>query len=326
MTLPATVDWPTGLLRASDLTRLTLDELLGLAARMQAEPAGWTGALAGASLACLYEVPTTHAGLSAQAAAHRLGMEPITVRPEGLGDGGDDDDRETLEDAARLISGWAAAILVRDLDDRTLRRLAGAATVAVVNARSPDHHPCQALTDLFTLRERFERLEGLVLAYVGPSGNAARSLLTIGAMAGMTVRVSAPEGMGATPEDLVAAETLGELHGGAVALVDDPRDAVSGADAVLTGPWPRPADPVARRRLQDRLAPYRVTPALMERAHGDAVLLHHLPVHRGEEVAAAAIEHPRALLWRQAANRVPVEQAIMYALSGAGGERGASGR
>jgi ornithine carbamoyltransferase len=313
MSVRAAIDWPTDLLRATDLTRAALDELLGLAGRMKAEPAGWTGALAGASLTCLYDVPTTRAGLSAQAAAHRLGMEPITVRPEDL-ERGD----EELEDVARILSGWSAAILVRDLADRLLRRLAGAASVPVVNARSPEHHPCQALTDLFTLREHFDGLDGRVLAYVGASGNAARSLLTLGAMAGMTVRVATPPEHSPGREDVAAAEVLGELHGGSVVLMSDPREAVSGADAIVTGPWPRPADPVQRRRLHETLAPFQITPPLMSRAQPHAVLLHHLPVHRDEEVRTAAIDHARSIVWRQAANRVPVEQAILYALTGAG--------
>jgi ornithine carbamoyltransferase len=313
MTAPALIDWPPDLLRATDLTRLTLDELLGLAGRMKAEPAGWTGALAGAALACLYDVPTTHAGFSVQVAAHRLGMEPITRRSQDL-----DAEDEPLEDVGRILSGWSAAILVRDLPDRDLARLASAATVPVVNARSPEHHPCQALTDVFTMREHFGALDGLVLAYVGPSSNAARSLLTIGALAGMTVRVAAPSEHRPEPEDLAAATIMGELHGGRVALVDDPQQAVTGADAIVTGPWPRPADPAERRRLHAQLAPYRVTPPLVARASARAIVLHHLPIRRGEEVGAAVVEHPQSVVWRQAANRVPIEEAIVYALSGAG--------
>jgi ornithine carbamoyltransferase len=304
------IDWPPDLLRATDLTRVALDGLLALAGRMKAEPTGWTGALAGAALACLYEVPTTRAGLSAQVAAHRLGMEPVTMRPRDI-----DDEDEPPEDVGRILSGWSAAILVRDLPDPDLARLAGAATVPVINARSSEHHPCQALTDVFTVREHFGELDGLVLAYVGPAGNAARSLLTIGALAGMTVRVAAPPGDGPEPEDLAGAAILGELHGGQVALVEDPREAVAGADAIVTGPWPRPADPVERRRLHERLAPYCVTPPLVERAAARAIVLHQLPVHRGEEIRAAVVDHRRSVIWTQAANRVPVEQAIMYALS-----------
>jgi ornithine carbamoyltransferase len=310
MNSPTTINWPTDLLRAGDLTRPALDELLNFAGRMKAEPAGWTAALPGTSLACLYEVPTTRAGLSAQAAAHRLGMEPITTRPDDLDRGG-----ETLEDAGRILSGYVAAVLVRDLDDRALVRLADAATVPVINARSPEHHPCQALADLVTLRERFLQLDGLVVAYVGPASNLARSLLTLGAMAGMEVRVAAPADLAPQREDLVAAEILGDLHGGKVLLTEDPLDAVAGSDAVATGPWPQPADPVQRTQLHDRLRPYRITAPLFARAKPNAVFLHELPARREEEVAAPVIDGPHSVVWQQAANRLPAEQAVIYRMS-----------
>jgi ornithine carbamoyltransferase len=310
MTSPTTLHWPPDLLRAGDLTRVALDELLRLAGAMKADRTGWNAALGGASLACLYEVPTTRAGLSAQAAAHRLGMEPITVRPDDLSRGG-----ESYEDAARILSGYAAAILVRDLPDRTLAAMAGAATIPVINARSPDHHPCQALADLFTLRERFLQLEGLTVAYVGPADNLARSLLTLGAMAGIDVRIAAPDDFAPQPEDLVAAEVLGDLHGGHVSLTDDPIQAVEGADAVATGPWPQPADPVERARLHERLRPYRITPPLLARAKPTAVFLHELPARREEEVAEAVFDGPHSVVWQQAANRLPAEQAVIHAMA-----------
>jgi ornithine carbamoyltransferase len=132
------------------------------------------------------------------------------------------------------------------------------------------------------------------------------------------VRVAALPGHRPEPEDVEAAAIVGELHGGQVALVDDPQEAVTGADAIVTGPWPRPADPAQRRRLHERLAPYRVTPPLVKRASALAIVLHHQPVHRGEEVRAAVLDDRQSVVWRQAANRVPVEQAIVYALSGGG--------
>jgi ornithine carbamoyltransferase len=316
MTSPTTTNWPTDLLRASDLTRPALDQLLSLAGTMKAEPAGWTAALAGASLACLYEVPTTRAGLSAQAAAHRLGMEPITTRPGDLDQGG-----ETFEDAARILSGYTTAILARDLPDVVLGRIAAAASVPVINARSPEHHPCQALTDLFTLRERLLQLDGLVVAYVGPASNLARSLMTLGAMAGMEVRVAAPPELAPQPEDRVAAEVLADLHGGRVVLTEDPIAAVAGADAVAIGPWPQPADPVERSRLHERLRPYRISAPLFARAKPTAVFLHELPARREDEVADAVIDGPRSVVWEQAANRLPVEQAVLY---GMGTQNGSS--
>jgi ornithine carbamoyltransferase len=134
----------------------------------------------------------------------------------------------------------------------------------------------------------------------------------------MTVRVATRSEHRPEPEDLMAAAVMGGLHGGQVALVDEPHQAVTGADAIGTGRWPRPADPAERRRWHEQLAPYRVTPLLVERASARAIVLHHLPVHRGEEVRAAVVDHRQTVVWRQAANRVPVEQAIVYALSGGG--------
>jgi ornithine carbamoyltransferase len=313
--MPATssttsLQWPADLLRAGDLTRGALDELLALAARMQGDRAAWISTFAGDALACLYEVPTTRAGLSAQAAAHRLGLAAITVRPGDLRRGGG----ERLEDVAEILSGWSAAIVVRDLPDVQLQTLARVARVPVINAVSPEHHPCQAIADLLTLRERRRTLDGLVLAHVGMADNVRRSIMQAGAMAGMEVRVAAPPDLAPDPEDVEAAQLLGDLHGGSVRVVVDAREAVDGADAVSTSPWPDPGDDVARTRLHERLRPYRVSEALLHRAKHDAVVLHSLPVHRGEEVAAAVVDGPRSVLWRAAANRVPAEQAVLYAL------------
>jgi ornithine carbamoyltransferase len=317
VTATTTVRWPGHLLRAADLTRLALDELLSLAARMKAEPGPWTGALAGASLGCVHEAPTIGEGLPAHAAAHRLGMLPIVVSPQQLREADD----ELLADAARVLSGYVAAVLAEDVPDLTLGRLARAGGVPILNARSPEHRPVPALADLLTLREHFGGLEGRVLACVGAAAGSARSLLTFGAMSGMEVRVAAPPELAPSREDLAAAEVLADLHGGKVSLTQAPPAAVTGADAVLTGPWPPAADPVERAQLEDRLAPYRVTPPLFARAKGTAIFLADLPVHRGQEVSAAVLDGPHAVVWEQAANRLPAAQAVIYAFSTGDRER-----
>jgi ornithine carbamoyltransferase len=228
-----------------------------------------------------------------------------------------------MEDTARILSAFALAVIVRDLDDLTLAKFARAATVPVINAISLDHHPCQAVADLLTLRDRHANLDGVALAYVGVVGNVARSLTQAGAMAGMDLRLACPPEHRLEPEELTAAELLAELHGGVVSETEDPREAVAGADAVYTAPWPRPADEAERRRLQERLGRYRVDAALLERAKPTAVFLHCLPANRGEEVAARVIDGRRSVVWQQAANRLPADQAIIYALvTAARGERG----
>jgi ornithine carbamoyltransferase len=311
MTNPTTsIAWPRNLLRPGDLTRMAVDELLRLAGRMKAEPAGFVDALPGTSLACLYEVPTTRAGVSIQTAAHRLGMLPITIRPDELRRGGG----ETVEDAARILSGLAAAVAVRDVGDPTLATMARTATVPVINTMSPEHHPCQALADLLTLRDRLGRLEGLVLAYVGIATNISRSLMQAGAVAGLHLRLACPPEDRPDEGEVQAADALAGVHGGSVKVMEAPAEAVSGADAVYTAPWPQPADEAERRELHERLRRYRVNSALFARARPGAIFLHALPVHRDQEVSATVVDGPRSVVWEQAANRVPTEQAVIHAL------------
>jgi ornithine carbamoyltransferase len=311
--------WPDDLIRVTDLTSAGLEELLDLAARMKADPGGWTDALPGQSLTCLFETPTTRAGLSTEAAAHRLGLEPIRVAPRelDLGHG------ESLEDAVHILSRYTTAIVMRDVSERDLARVASVAEVPVVNAQSPGHHPCQALADLLTLREQFLDLRGLMLAYVGPRSNIAVSLMQAGAMAGMEVRIAVPPGDEPEPEDRTAAEILADMHGGIIRIGNDPVEAVSGADAVATAPWPVADDDVDRRRAHERLRRYSVVPALMGRAKRTAVFLHSLPATRGEEVSAGVIDWRRSQVWEEAGNRLPAEQAVLYALVMAARERAA---
>jgi ornithine carbamoyltransferase len=309
--------WPENLIRVTDLTSAGLEELLHLAERMRADPARWTGALAGLSLACLFETPTTRAGLSTEAAAHRLGLEPIRVAPRELDVG----PGELLEDAMHILSRYTVAIVTRDMSESELARIARVAKVPVVNAQSPGHHPCQALADLLTLREQFLELRGLVLAYVGPRSNIAISLMQAGAMAGMEVRLAVPPGDEPEPEDLAAAEIMAEMHGGVIRVGNDPIEAVLGADAVATAPWPVVDDDVERRRLHQRLRRYSVEPALMHRAKPTSIFLHSLPARRGEEVSAGVIDWRRSQVWEEAGNRLPAEQAVIYTLVMAARER-----
>ena len=301
-------EWPDHLLGIGDLTCVALTELVELAARMKAAPAGWIEALRGESLICLFERPSPTALASAEAAAHRLGMLPIALGPDDLGE-----DAEAFGGTVRILSSYAAAVFARTFAERRLKEIARAAEAPVINAVSDDEHPCQALADLLALRERFGRLEGLTLAYVGPAaGGVAHSLMQAGALAAMRVRVASPPGLGPAREVEVAAQALADLHGGVVTVTEDPEEAVAGADAVYAGLW-EPAGRDARD-----LGRYRVDTRLMGRAKPSAVFLHCRPARRGGEVSTAVIESGRSIVWQQAANGLPAEQAAIYALVSAG--------
>jgi ornithine carbamoyltransferase len=301
---------PANLLSIGDLSGADLGDLLDLAERMKASPHGWVDSLRGETAVCLFEKPSTRTRVSFAAAAQRLGMLPLMVGGAELQLGRG----EPIADTARVLSGYAAAIVVRTYAQERLVDMAAAASVPVINALSDQHHPCQALADLLTLRERFGGLRGLKLAYVGDGNNVAASLLEAGALAGMTVTVASPAGYWPESHVLLGAEAAADLHGGAVAVVDDPVEAVRGANAVYTDVWTSMGEDEQRHAREIAFAKYTVDAGLMEHAEPSAIFLHCLPAHRGEEVTAEVIDGPASAVWEQAANRMPTEQAVLYAL------------
>ncbi len=295
-----------GLLRVSDLEPAELRRLLDLATAMKATPNGWRRSLHGETLALLFDKPSTRTRTSFAAAAWRLGMLPLELRPEELQLGRG----ESLADTARVLSGYVSAIVVRTFEQRTLEELAAAASVPVVNALTDEHHPCQALADLLTLEERFGRLDGLELAYVGDGNNVAHSLVEASALAGVHIRVASPSGYGPHPDVVARARSIG----GTVEILEDPVAAVAGAHAVYTDTWVSMGQDADRDvRLSD-LAPYRLDAALLSCARNDAIALHCLPAHRGEEIAGDVLDGPRSAVWEQTANRLPTQQALLHLL------------
>jgi ornithine carbamoyltransferase len=314
MTALAPTTRPSDLLRIADLTATQLNALLDLADEMKNGPTWWTAARNSTAVACLFDKPSTRTRVSFEVAAHRLGMLPIMLRPDELQLGRG----EPLADTARVLSSYTAAIVVRTFAQATLEELAGAASVPVVNALTDDHHPCQALADLLTLRRHFGYLEGIRVTYVGDGNNVAHSLMEAGALSGMHVTVATPRGYGPDPDVTKTTIELAAAHGGSVHVAHDPRSAVADADAVYTDVWVSMGEDAEReRRLRD-LQTYQVNDALMRWANPEAVFMHCLPAHRGLEVSAEVMDGPASIVWEQAANRLPTEQAVLHTLVGSG--------
>jgi ornithine carbamoyltransferase len=314
MTTTATIATPSDLLRIADLTATQLTALIDLAEEMKDGPGRWGAPRAGSAVACLFDKPSTRTRVSFEVAAHRLGMLPIMLRPDELQLGRG----EPLPDTARVLSSYTAAIVVRTFAQATLEALADAASIPVVNALTDDHHPCQALADLLTLRRHFGYLPGIRLAYVGDGNNVAHSLMEAGALAGMHVTVATPPGYEPHPDVTRTTTELAAVHGGSIRVTDDARSAAADADAVYTDVWvSRGEDAERERRLSD-LQAYQVNDALMRLAAPGAVFMHCLPAHRGLEVTAAVIDGAASIVWQQAANRLPTEQATLYTLTGGG--------
>jgi ornithine carbamoyltransferase len=303
--------WPAHVLASADLTCVALEALLDLAEDLRRDPAAYDGALAGETVACLIAPPTAGAVLPAAVAAQRLGMVPVQLPGEDL----QLHDGEPIGDAARAVAATAAALLTHAFSHPMVKAIAAGASVPVINALSDLHRPCQALADLITLRERFGRLSGLILAFVGDGATpVAHSLLEAGALAGMQLRVASPPGDRPDPLIAFAAGVVAELHGGRLTISDDPEEAVAGAHAVYTTAWVPPGREEEREARVARLRPYRVVPRLMSLADREAVFMHCLPAHRGQEVSAHVIDGPRSVVDTQAANSVRAEQALLYAL------------
>jgi len=280
-------------------TELEHDELIGLLDRADALKAAPVSsrALEGRSIALIFEKHSTRTRLSFEAGIFELGGQPVVLRRDDLQLARG----ESIGDTARILSRHMAAIGVRTGPDALLQELAAAATVPVFNMLTEGHHPCQALADLMTLRERFGRLEGLKVAYVGDGNNVARSLALVGAIVGVEVAVASPPGY--------------ELTGAPDAqLTTDPAEAVAGAHAVYTDVWVSMGDEDTADERRAALAPYRIDDALLDRAAPGAIALHCLPAHPGEEITSEVLYGARERIWDQAENRRHAQKALLELL------------
>jgi len=286
---------------------------------MKAAPHGWETALHGDTVAMFFEKPSTRTRVSFAAACQHLGALPLGLRPDELQLGRG----EPISDTARVLSGYSSAIVVRTFAQAVLDEMAAFADKPVINALTDDHHPCQALADLLTIRERFGSLQGIRVAYLGDGNNVAHSLMEAGALAGMHVVVGTPAGFEPDPAITDKAAATALAHGGSISVVHEPAEAVAGANAVYTDVWVSMGDDEASRAKRAAvMAAYQVDTELMRHADREAIFLHCLPAHRGEEVAAEVIDGPASVVVRQAENRLWTEEAVLYAyIRRAWGER-----
>jgi ornithine carbamoyltransferase len=288
---------PTDLLTGEELSSDQLAELIERAAWMKREPLG-SSVLARRTVALIFQRHSTRTRVSFETGIVELGGHPMILRTEDtqLSRG------ESIRDTAYVLSRNVAAIGIRTGPDELVRELAQYATVPVINMLTADHHPCQALADLLTIRESFGELEGIKLAYVGDGNNVARSLAIVGALAGVSVTVAAPEGYQLEP---VAG----------VRLTDDPYEAVKDANAVYTDVWVSMNDSpesAAERKLA--LAPYQLNDELLAAAAPGAIALHCLPAHPGEEITQGVLYGERQRIWDQAENRRHAQKALLELL------------
>ena len=280
---------------------LNRDELLGLIERaleLKAAPLS-SDVLLRRSVALIFQRPSTRTRLSFEAGVAELGGHPLVLRTDDL----QLTRGESVRDTALVLSRQVAAVGLRTGPHALVEELASWSEVPVINMLTAEHHPCQALADLLTLREAFGRLEGLKLAYVGDGNNVARSLAILGAKAGVQVAVASPPGYELEP--VAGAQ-----------LTNDPAEAVAGAHAVYTDVWVSMGDEDTADERRAALAPYRIDDALLDRAAPGAFALHCLPAHPGEEITAEVLYGDRQRIWDQAENRRHAQKALLELLVG----------
>jgi ornithine carbamoyltransferase len=298
---------PRHFLADDDLTASEQASILDLADRMKKDRYAYRPLAGPRSVAVVFEKPSTRTRLSFEIGIAELGGHPVILDAQStqLGRG------ETIEDTARVMSRYVDAIVIRTFGQARIEALAAASAVPVVNALTDYAHPCQALADLQTIREHKGQLAGLTLAYLGDGNNMAHSLLLAGAIAGMHVRVGAPPGFEPLGQVMKRAGELADAHGGSVALTNDPLEAAAGAEVLYTDVWASMGQESEAASRLESFRPYSIDERIVAAAAPDVVVMHCLPAHRGEEIAAAVIDGPASIVFDQAENRLHAQKALL---------------
>lgn len=297
------------LLRDLDLTDDELNHLLDLAAAVKQTPRDYARALDGKAIALLFEKPSLRTRLTFELAIRQLGGESVFV--EGPLGG-----REPLKDVARNLDRWVNGIVARVFAQETVEELAQWASVPVINALSDLYHPCQALADVQTIRERFGDLRGLKLTFLGDGNNVAQSLMITAVRLGMDFALGCPEGYLPNPEVVTQAEGLAAISGAALRITHDVAAALDGAHAVYTDVWTSMGQEREAAKRKRAFRPYQVTDELMAQARSEAIFMHCLPARRGEEVTDSVMECPRSVVFDQAENRLHAQKALLLMMLG----------
>ncbi len=302
------------LLSTHDLAPHEIHALFNLTSMLKQRPADFRGVLTGKQMVMFFEKPSLRTRLTFEAGMDSLGGSTFFVDQTRSRI----DARESLHDIAHNLERWIDIIVLRTFNHATVEDMAAHAQVPVINALSDREHPCQALADLFTVQEHFGDLSKVHFAYVGDGNNVAHSLLLAGAALGASVSIATPGAHAPTPAIIEAAKALAEETGAAVNILTDPREAVSGADAVYTDVWASMGQEGEADSRSSVFAPYQVNAALMQYAAPHALFMHCLPAHRGWEVTDEVIDAAYSVVFEQAENRLHIQKAILVWLLGGG--------
>jgi len=298
------------LLSISDLTREDIDSLIRDAVNLKGR--GWSSVLDGKILAILFEKPSLRTRVSFEVAMRQLGGQAIYLSPTEVGLG----ERESVPDVARVLSRYVDVITARTFSHQTVEVLASYSAVPVINALSDLEHPCQALADFLTIYEKKGKLQNVNLAFIGDGNNVAHSLLLAASITGMNFRIASPVGYSIHERILRQAQDYGATSGAEILCTEEPGLAVSEADIVYTDVWASMGQEAEAQKRQKVFADYQVNNRLLSLARKDAIFMHDLPAHHGEEVAEGIIDSPQSVVFDQAENRMHVLKALLPKILG----------
>jgi len=297
-------------LSADEVLRV-FDRAAELKAEFRANRRHASPPLVGRTIAMLFQRPSLRTRVTFEAGMNQLGGHAIYLTEDVVMGA-----RESARDVARNLDRFVDAIVARTGPHAVVVELAAQATIPVINGLTLREHPCQALADVFTMRERFGRLDGLVLAFVGDGNNVYHSLALLGAALGMEVRLAHPPGYGPNAAIVERAEALAARSGGRLTFTNEPEEGVRGAAVVYTDAWTSMGQEAEAEERRDAFARYRVDTALLNVAGPDAVAMHCLPAHRGEEITSEVMDGPRSMIWEQSENRLHVQKALLVEILG----------
>jgi ornithine carbamoyltransferase len=308
--LPASLLLSKDLLTGSEWSPAHTRELLQLTADVKSNPGDYARSLEGKFLALIFEKPSLRTRVTFEVGIQSMGGK-VTFLDHTQARLGE---RESIADVARNLERWVQGIVARVYEQRVLEEMAASAEIPVINALSDKFHPCQALADFFTLEEKFGNLRGFKLAYVGDGNNVCHSLVYLAARLGVHLRIATPANYAPEAEVVADGKRIAKETRAKIELMNDPREAVAGAQGVYTDSWTSMGFEAEEQVRTKVFKPYQVNRALMAQAASDAVFMHCLPAHRGCEVTAEVLDGPQSVVLDQSENRMYVQKAILHTL------------
>jgi ornithine carbamoyltransferase len=308
--MPSAPVWPHDFLSIRDFTPAQIKQLLHLAQHIKADPAAYSNALKGKTLAMIFEKPSLRTRVTFDVGIHQLGGFSLYLSPAEINLG----KRESVYDVAKNLERMVQGIMIRTFAHDIVERMAQYAAIPVINGLTDYSHPCQAMADYLTMLEVKDRLAGLKVAFLGDGNNVAHSLMFAGAQLGAHVWVATPHGYEPLKSALSWAQHRGAETGGTCTITTDPMEAVRDADVVYTDVWASMGKEAEADVRRQHFLPYQVNAALFGLARPDAIFMHCLPAHRGEEIADQVLDGPQSRVFTQAENRLHVQKALLRTL------------